>query len=360
MPLTPLPIPHPPTPPDIVALGSVVLDIIGSVDRNSIRRLPSGDPDMANVLGRKLSALGPIRFFIGGGAANVGRNFTMLGLQAAVLSRIADDEFGQLILNKLIASKIDCSLLQVHAIPPDAPEDYPLTTGVSEVFSLQGLDRTILTWKGAADDLRLDGVDWDRLGLARGFYISNFTSHQHPDFLEQVVSFARSNNQIIAFNPGKGQIAQGLEALGPVLQQIDILSVNLGEALDLSGLATSSTLEQRLQALKAAGPKVVLITDGKNGTTAYDGQTRYFSPPFKTEVKSTLGAGDAYGSTFMAYYLQNPQDIPSALLRAAATAASVVSHVGAQAGLLTPEALEQWIAAQPGIQVTQSALAKAF
>lgn len=348
--------PAPEKPVDIVALGAVVCDIIGSVSPKSISYLPDGQPDMANILGRKLKASGPIVPNVGGGAANVARNFLKQGLKSAVLGRISNDFFGRWLQDQLPRFGIDLSLLQVHQIPEDAPTDYPLTTGVSQVISIEGFDRTINTWKGSGDDLRLNEVDWTRLLNAKGLYISNFSSKQDPDFLEVMVTKARKNNLTVAFNPGKSQISEGLEKLTPVLQNVDILSVNLGEAQELSGLPPESTLEERLKKLKSAGPRIVIITDGKNGAFACDGTHQYHAPVFRAEVKSTLGAGDAFCSTFMAAYMENPTDIGRALLRASANSASVVSHVGAQKGLMAPTEIDAFIATQPDIQVEKTPL----
>lgn len=344
------------SPPEVVALGGVVFDIIGSVSDKTLPHLSSGEPDMANILGRKLKASGPIVPTVGGGAANVAVNLKRQGLQSAILGRLADDLFGNWVQAQLQNMEIDLRLLQVQHIPENAPADYPLTTGISQVISLEGFDRTINTWKGAGDDLKLEEVNWALLAKARGLYISNFTSLHHPDFLVQVVSKARREDVIIAFNPGKGQIGQGLSALSDVLQQLDVLSVNLGEAQDLAGVPHDTPVDTCLKKLHQSGPKVILITDGKRGAYGYDGTTRYYAPVYNTTVKSTLGAGDCFGSTFMAAYLEDPTNIPRALLRASANAASVVSQVGAQVGLLSPEEIDRWIAEQPGVSVESSVL----
>jgi sugar/nucleoside kinase (ribokinase family) len=342
--------------PQVVALGGVVFDIIGSVSDKTLPHLPSGEPDMANILGRKLKASGPIVPNVGGGAANVAVNLKHQGLRSAILGRLADDLFGNWVQAQLSTMEIDLRLLQVQHVPENAPSDYPLTTGISQVISLEGFDRTINTWKGAGDDLKLGEVNWELLAQAQGLYISNFTSLQHPDFLAQVVEKARTGNVAIAFNPGKSQISQGIGALGDVLQRLDILSVNLGEAQDLAGVSHDTPVDTCLKALHQSGPKVILITDGKRGAYAYDGTTRYHAPVYSTTVKSTLGAGDCFGSTFMAAYLEAPTDIPRALLRASANAASVVSQVGAQVGLLSPEEIDRWIAEQPDVSVETYAL----
>ena len=55
-----------------------------------------------------------------------------------------------------------------------------------------------------------------------------------------------------------------------------------------------------LEALKICEKQIVVITDGNAGAYAYDGVQFYYCPVFPGKVVSTLGAGDAFASTFCA------------------------------------------------------------
>ena len=50
--------------------------------------------------------------------------------------------------------------------------------------------------------------------------------------------------------------------------------------------------------LKVRDYQVIVITDGGHGAYAYDGKKFYQCPIFDGPVVSTLGAGDAFASTF--------------------------------------------------------------
>jgi len=58
------------------------------------------------------------------------------------------------------------------------------------------------------------------------------------------------------------------------------------------------------------------------------------------KVVSTLGAGDAFGSTFVAGLLRSQGDVAQSLRQASINAAAVVSVFGAKRGLLSLADLE--------------------
>ena len=102
-----------------------------------------------------------------------------------------------------------------------------------------------------------------------------------------------------------------------------------------------------LQALKIKDYQVVVITDGNKGAYAYEGKSFYYCPTFPSEVISTLGAGDAFASTFCAALYRNGTDIGKALMYGSVNSASVVSKFGATEGLLTFEEIEAKLNAHP-------------
>ena len=95
-----------------------------------------------------------------------------------------------------------------------------------------------------------------------------------------------------------------------------------------------------LKELNFAEGKITIITDGKNGAYAYDSKKFYHCGEFPATVVSTLGAGDAFASTFVAT-IHKTNDIVKALKYASVNAASVVEHFGAQDGFLTFDEIEK-------------------
>ena len=96
-----------------------------------------------------------------------------------------------------------------------------------------------------------------------------------------------------------------------------------------------------IKALKIQEYQVIVITDGGKGAYAYDGNRYYYCPTFPSDVVSTLGAGDAFASTFCAALGRTNLDIGRSLMYASVNSAAVVSVFGATEGLLTFDEIEE-------------------
>ena len=97
---------------------------------------------------------------------------------------------------------------------------------------------------------------------------------------------------------------------------------------------------------------IVVVTDGKCGVYATDGAKYYRCSEFPAKPVSTLGAGDAFASTFTAVYAESA-DISKALKYASVNAASVVENFGAQQGFLTFEQIEERLIQNPDFIVKE-------
>lgn len=94
-----------------------------------------------------------------------------------------------------------------------------------------------------------------------------------------------------------------------------------------------------LQEIASLGPKYVVITDGLNGADCYDGEKFYHCEIFPAEAVEATGAGDAFASGFMGAVMHGLTAF-DAVKWGMVNSASVVTKVGAVAGLLTVPELE--------------------
>jgi sugar/nucleoside kinase (ribokinase family) len=98
-------------------------------------------------------------------------------------------------------------------------------------------------------------------------------------------------------------------------------------------------------ALCRAGPRFVVVTDGRNGAFLGTREAIHFCPAvLEPNVMGTAGAGDAFNATFTASIAlgRKPDD---ALRAAVVNSASVVRHADTQSGLLSHEQLAVAVAA---------------
>lgn len=277
---------------------------------------------------------------VGGGATNAAVNMACQGLSTALISNIAADEAGGRIQTRLNEKGISTQLLHV-----DKSKD--AQTGMSVIINVPGKDRTAMVSRGVSKHLDVSKIDWKTLKQSKWLYVASFGSLQPETDYAQIGQFAQDNGIKLAFNPGLDQIKRGKNALGAMVSHADVLIMNVGEAATLTGSNQKDRVTVILERLIGLGPKLAVITDGKNGAfAAYEDGSRHFVLPPKVKTFCTLGAGDAFASTLVASVILDPEgqwNIPQALQRAAMNSALVVQHPGAQVGLESFKTLDKLI-----------------
>ena len=304
----------------IVSLGSALQDIY-LIDRDDFGSIEFGSASMFKNLeiGSKYD-IDKLDFFIGGGGTNSAVTFARSGHEVIYFGNLGHDPAGEAVLKKLDEEGVDTSYI---AYPSRAK------TGVSVILldSKSG-ERTVLTFRGAsarfdnlaASDLELVDPDWLYVTTLRG----------DMGTLLRFFETAKSLGTKIMFNPGKLELANAKQVLG-LLQDVNVLLLNKKEA---SSLVEGSLLEELLNKLKNYCPTVI-ITDGPMGGIATDGEKTYrFGIYEDVKVKDTTGAGDAFGSGFLASFAFG-DSFRSSLIFASANSTSVVQHRGAKNGILT-------------------------
>ena len=176
--------------------------------------------------------------------------------------------------------------------------------------------------------------------------------------LDDIATFARENNVFVCFNAGSSSIKKGFNYLKKILENANIVVMNKEEA----SLATKiqvrpdtrdekysdklihPDIKEMFQKLKVRDYQIIVITDGGHGAYAYDGKDYYYCPVFNSPVVSTLGAGDAFASTFCVALDRTNKNIGKALMYASVNSAGVVSEFGATEGLLNFDEIEKRLA----------------
>jgi len=100
-------------------------------------------------------------------------------------------------------------------------------------------------------------------------------------------------------------------------------------------------LHEYLKEVLSYGVKRIVITDGKNGVYVATKETLYFHPALPVPVVNSLGAGDAFGSCFVAQLVLGKK-IEDALFYGLVNAASVIGYHDAKSGLLSQKKLEEY------------------
>jgi sugar/nucleoside kinase (ribokinase family) len=98
----------------------------------------------------------------------------------------------------------------------------------------------------------------------------------------------------------------------------------------------------------------VVVTNGAEGVYVATNDRLYFHKSMHVKVVNTLGAGDAFGSSFVgALYAGN--DVSDAIRYGIVNSASVIQHAGAKTGLLSAAALKERISKLDSSLLTEKA-----
>jgi sugar/nucleoside kinase (ribokinase family) len=194
-----------------------------------------------------------------------------------------------------------------------------------------GDDRTILI-KHAPFAAKLPDI-----GNPKWIYISSLGEHARDIHFEIAEHKKSHPDTKIAFQPGTFQLK--------MKRDLDELYKEEAQGL----LDTDEhDVKKLLDGLEAVGPRTVIITDGHAGAYMKSENT-YFNMPIYPDIAAPIdrtGAGDAFFSTFVSYLVKG-YDAAYAIRRAPINSMNVVQHIGAQKGLLTEAAIEEYLKKAP-------------
>jgi len=350
---------------NVLTIGSAMHDIFIEYDYSGTVYVYANDRRQTFVMfeeGRKIE-IDSLQHHVGGGALNSATSFARLGNQVRSFFKTGTDTERDFI----------CKRLQEEGVEiVGTAESSEVPTGNSFVLPCESGDRTILVYRGANLTLTAKELPRDALATSDLVHITPLSGNT-ACLLPSIAKMAREHGKIVSTNPGASQLTKQVDTLKRALPHISILILNCCEAqllMDaligttdtrqatrvkqaeneaplllqetLTPRETHFTLRQFFQAVLAYGLQYAAVTNGKEGVYATDGSDIYFCPSAEAEVVSTLGAGDAFGSTFSSY-LANGEPIDRAIQAGVVNAASVLQHLDAQTGLLKRDELDKRI-----------------
>jgi len=318
---------------DIVTIGHSTIDYFLKLRDADVHLREDGDSFLCVDFADKLP-LERFRKSVGGNAANSAVGCSRLGLDVAIISWLGRDLEGELVLQTLKNEGVE--QLWVRISKDDV-------TDQSVILSFDG-ERTIFSYHPPRDPvLPSDPPEAKYVYLTSSG--SSF-SELHP----QVVDYVNSFDANLAFNPGTHELEAGAQRNKKILESCSALILNSEEAGELAhGKFIDFGEEQRaekigglMSELRDLGPDVVAVTDGARGSYAFDGGHLVFAPPLETEVVEMTGAGDSFSAGFLSALLKG-RELEEALLWGNVNAASVISKIGCQAGLLTEKGILDYL-----------------
>jgi len=300
----------------IVSIGAALQDVY-LIDHDDFGTNKRGFFNQLE-LGTKVD-IDKIQFSTGGGATNAATTFARNGHESIFMGCIADDTAGTAIINSLDDEGIDSSYVtyvnNIH-------------TGYSVLLLAPNGERTILTCRGAS--AKFDSLNPDDLDNIYPDWLYVTTFRGNMDMLDQFFTKAKSLGAKIMFNPGNLELAHQRKLLG-LLSDVDVLLVNKSEA---KKIVQGTSLHELILRIKNYVPAAI-ITDGNQGAIANDGTEVYRLGLYEdVPIKDATGAGDAFGSGFLAAYAGG-KSFKDSLVFASANSTSVVRKIGSKAGIIS-------------------------
>jgi ribokinase len=297
---------------NITTIGGATVDIIVSGSHR------------ANVHGAK-QEVEDIGFYMGGGAVNAGLGFVASGAQVHTLCALGADAEGAWFREALARAGIGLDGVQTVAHTPTGKAVVHLDAdGEASVFAQRGASAALSVYAAPARLLAPDVV-----------YVSALPETAMAQ-LADVLKKTRQHATRLVLNPGARQLAASATALSSLLDMADLVCVNRHEAHLLARLPEKArpcelTSEDIRHVLSKIGQRThasVVMTLGAMGAVFANGGEIHFFPAPVTRVVSTLGAGDAFASTFAFHWLSG-QSAHHALTSATRHAGAVLSVAAA-------------------------------
>jgi len=309
---------------DVITFGSASQDIFLK-SKNFLKVQGSNFPTGEGIcfsLGSKIE-VDNVYLSSGGGGTNTAATFASQGHKTAYCGMVGDDIAGKTITEELKELKIGIEFIK-------KTKERPTNHSVFLNCDCCG-DRTVLVYRGASDVLKKEDIPWNKIKNTKWFYLAPFAGSA-AQMTESFVVFAKKNNIKVALNPGYNQLTLPKPALEKILSKTDVLILNREEA----SLLTKIPYQEEGEIFKKIDemmPGIAIMTKGEDGVVVSDGKYLYKAVILKVKVVDSTGAGDSFGSGFVAGMMQK-NDIIFAVQLAMANSSSCISRWGAKSGLL--------------------------
>ena len=264
---------------EITILGIFVADISFSGDK-----IPTSGE---TILGDSYN-IGP-----GGKGCNQAIAISRLGRKVNFISKLGDDEYGKLAINKLQKDNIDTSNIIISK---------KHRTGVAGIHVDKNTGKNAITVvRGAPSSMTIDEINVDIIKKSKIF----LTQLEVPlDVTLYCLKTAKKNGLINILNP-----APACKLNNQFFELIDYFTPNETEAEFYSGVKINNENDAKKSAKKLIklGIKNVIITLGEKGLFYSNGKKEIYIKASKVKAIDTTGAGDAFNGGFSVALLEGKE-----------------------------------------------------
>lgn len=289
----------------------------------------------------------------GGAPANVAVAASRLGAQSAFIGKVGDDLFGRHLIEVLKQQGVDTRGIRVSRTART-------TMAIIALPDRHRAEFVFYRNPGADLLLQVGELDTNLLAEARALHIGSLSLVAEParSATYEAVRLAREGGALISFDvnyrpslwPDAETALAQIRGMAPF---VDLLKVNEDE-LELLGGGGNPTAEVA-QALLDAGPRLVVVTHGTDGSEAFSRAASAATPAFNVETVDSIGCGDAFIAALLTKILAAPslsavlapEPLAEALWYANAAGALTAQRQGVIPALPNQAEIERFLAGQP-------------
>lgn len=284
--------------------------VIGSLNMDLVMRTPRVPQGGETLFGHDFATLP------GGKGANQALACARLGGHVAMVGRIGDDNFGQVLKSGLARDGVHVSQVTVTG---------GVTSGVAMILVEDIGQNRILISAGANGQVTAGDIDGVAAQIEQAAMLVVQLEVPLPAVLA-AIKHARAAGVPVLLNPAPAAALP--DTLWPM---VDLLVPNESEATLLSGVDVKDTASaaEAAAVLRARGVGTVLITLGAQGVLICDAQGVRHLPAQKVKAVDTTAAGDTFVGG-LAVGLTEGMSLDDAAALGQAASAICVTRIGAQ------------------------------
>lgn len=286
--------------------------------------------------------------YLGGSPANIAVGLARLGKKCGFFARVSDDQFGTFVTDFFDKEGIDTSRI-VRCKNGEK-------TGLTFTEIKSETESSIVMYRNEAADLKLECADIDEEYIKEGaaVLISGVALAESPsrEAALKATLLAKKNNIPVIFvldyraynwkNDDEIAVYYSL-----VAEQADMI-IGSREEYDFAEklIGLDGTDKASAKYWQDKGAKIVIVTHGKQGSTAYTNDGQDFSiKPFPVKLLKSFGGGDGYTSAFLFSLFEGKEIIDCLEFGSASAAMLVASHACSQ-DMPNVKQVEEFIAAE--------------
>jgi len=269
------------------------IGVIGPVNLDLVIR--GNAPTNINEL-KEWADLSEVHCITAGAAGNIAQNLKRLGNEIHLVSCVADDNFGTIVLTSLKKSGLETDFITVE----EGKEG-----GIAIYILLFGDNKRPATFKIPThhgwppefnDDMKNYLLDTDLLHSSGYLHFSDLWNDSFLNLFKEAKEKGIKTSMDTQF-PLKPIDPPWIKVIKPLIPYIDILMVDESEAINITGL---KEINEAADMLISEGFEIVAIKLGDKGVMVLDNHIMEQIPAIQPEVIiDSIGAGDAFDAGFL-------------------------------------------------------------